>query len=121
LTYLTEVSLFSSVAVIASQLDKQRPEMEVSMYVKINRNVCPSQLALCERCLGRFLTFPMGYERRCFEVLKDDGSEVLTIELHSGDNDLVLTLSEEQRLRLAGNGWTGFVPFEVPMYRNEVH
>ncbi|HLY25524.1 MAG TPA: hypothetical protein VKQ72_04235 [Aggregatilineales bacterium] len=89
------------------------------MYVKINRNVCDAQLAFCERCLGQFLKFPMGYERRCFDVLEDDGSEILTIDLHTADKDLVLKLNEEERKRLAGDGWAGFVPMDIPMYREK--
>ncbi|MBZ0282974.1 MAG: hypothetical protein K8L97_19700 [Anaerolineae bacterium] len=90
------------------------------MRVKINRNVCPAHLAFCERCLGQFLKYPMGYERRCFEELEDDGQETLTIELHSGDHDVVLTLDQTQRNLLAGEGWAQFVNFDVPMYRNDV-
>ena len=90
------------------------------MRVKINRNVCPAQLAFCERCLGQFLRFPMGYERRCFEELTDDGTDILTIELHTGDHDVVLKLDEDQRKLLAGEGWATFMDFAVPMYRNEV-
>jgi len=90
------------------------------MYVKINRNVCPAHLSFCERCLGKFLTHPMGYERRCFEVLKDDGKDELTIDLHSGGSDVVLTLDEAQRLLLAGEGWAYFANIDIPMYRNNV-
>lgn len=88
------------------------------MRVKINRNVCPAHLSFCERCLGRFLTYPMGYERRCFEVIEDDGSEELTLDIHSGDHNLTLTLDEEQRKLIAGEGWAYFVDFPVPIYRN---
>ncbi len=87
------------------------------MHVKINRDVCTAQLAFCERCLGQFLKYPMGYERRCFEVCEDDGKAELTIELHSGDNDRVLVLTEEQAREIAGEGWSAFVDFVVPMYR----
>lgn len=90
------------------------------MYVKINRNVCPAQLAFCERCLGRFLQYPLGYERRCFEELVDDGKPELTIDLTTGDHHLTLKLDEHQRELLAGQGWAYFVNFAVPMYRNEV-
>src|SRR5664279_1552557 len=90
------------------------------MRVKINRNVCSTQLAICERCLGRFLEYPLGYERRCFEELVDDGKEDLTLEIHTGDHDLVLVLNEEQRKLMAGEGWATFVDFAVPMYRNDV-
>lgn len=87
------------------------------MRVKINRDLCDAHLAFCERCLGRFLQYPMGYERRCFEELEDDGSDILTIELHSGDHDVVLELDGNQRRLLAGEGWAYFVDFPVPMYR----
>jgi hypothetical protein len=90
------------------------------MYVKINRNVCPSHLAFCERCLGRFLQYPLGYERRCFEELVDDGKDELTIDLTSGNEHRTLTLDETQRKLLAGEGWAYFVDFAVPMYRNNV-
>jgi hypothetical protein len=90
------------------------------MRVKINRDVCPAQLALCERCLGRFLTYPMGYERRCFEVIEDDGKEELTLDIHTGSHDVTLTLDEEERRLMAGEGWAYFVDFPVPMYRNNL-
>ena len=89
------------------------------MYVKINRNVCDHQLPICERCLGRFLANPMGYERQCFEEIKDDGSDVLTIDLHTGDRDVRLELNEEQRKMMAGEGWSTFVDFAVTMYRDK--
>ena len=90
------------------------------MYVKINRDVCPAQLAFCERCLGRFLLYPMGYERRCFEEIVDDGKEELTIDLHTGIHDVRLVLDEDQRELVAGEGWAYFVDFPVPMYRIKV-
>jgi hypothetical protein len=90
------------------------------MRVKINRNVCPAQLAFCEQCLGKFLKYPYGYERRCFEALEDDGSDLLTIELHSGVHDVELKLDEQQRQEMAGEGWAYFVDFPVPIYRNDV-
>ena len=89
------------------------------MYVKINRNVCNHQLAICERCLGKFLANPMGYERQCFEEIKDDGSAVLTLDLHTGDHDIRLELNEEQRKLMAGEGWATFMDFAVPMYRDK--
>jgi hypothetical protein len=89
------------------------------MYVKINRNVCPAHLAFCERCLGQFLKYPMGYERRCFEELIDDGQEALTIDLHTGDRTIRLVLSEEERLMMAGEGWATMVDFLVPMYHEQ--
>lgn len=89
------------------------------MYVKINRNVCPAHLAFCERCLGQFLKYPLGYERRCFEEIHDDGQENLTIDLHTGDHDARLVLLPQERVLLAGEGWAKMVDFAVPMYRNQ--
>ena len=89
------------------------------MYVKINRNVCDHQLAICERCLGRFLENPMGYERQCFEEIKDDGSDLLTIDMHSEGHDVRLVLDEEQRHLMAGDGWATFMDFAVPMSREK--
>lgn len=89
------------------------------MRVKINRNVCDAHLAFCERCLGRFLLYPEGYERRCFEEIEDDGQENLTIDLHTGDQDLHLELTPEQRRFVAGEGWATMVDIAIPMYRNK--
>lgn len=90
------------------------------MKVKINRDVCPAHLAFCERCLGQFLKEPLGYERRCFEELTDDGKDDLTIELHSGEHDVVLTLDEQERRLVAGEGWSYFAGFMPAMYRNDI-
>jgi hypothetical protein len=91
------------------------------MRVKIDRDTCGAHLAFCEQCLGKFLREPYGYERRCFVELEDDGKEELTIELHSDDTDTVLVLNEEQRKLVAGEGWSYFVDFLPPMYRNHIY
>ncbi len=88
------------------------------MRVKIDRNVCSAQLAFCERCLGKFLQEPMGYERHCFEEIIDDGRPELTIDLFSGDHHVILELTEEQRLRAAKEGWSYLVDFVPEMYRD---
>ncbi len=90
------------------------------MRVKINRNVCPAHLAFCERCLGQFLKHPMGYERRCFEEMEDDGSDLLTLDIQTGEHELTVELNEEERRLVAGEGWAYFVDIPVPMYRNDV-
>jgi hypothetical protein len=90
------------------------------MRVKINRDLCSAHLAFCENCLGRFLREPLGYERHCFEELEDDGKEELTIELHSGDHNIVLVLDKEARELVAGEGWSFFVDFQPNMYRDDI-
>lgn len=89
------------------------------MYVKINRNVCDHQLAICERCLGKFLAHPLGYERHCFEEIRDDGSDILTLDIHVNDHDVHLELTEEQRKLIGAQGWAEFMDFDVPMYREK--
>lgn len=89
------------------------------MYVKINRDVCDAQLAFCERCLGKFLREPLGYERHCFDEITDDGKAEVTVEIYSGGNHTVLVLNEEQRLQAAQEGWSFFVDFIPDMYRGE--
>jgi hypothetical protein len=90
------------------------------MRVKINRSLCPAQLPTCERCLGRFLLYPEGYERRCFEEIEDDHSDLLTIELSTGDHTVVMVLDEAARTEMGAAGWTDYMDFNVPMYRNIV-
>ena len=75
------------------------------MYVKLNRDYCGHQIAICERCLGKFLMDPLGYERQCFEEIVDDGSDLLTLDIYSSGNHYHLVLNEEQRKLLAGEGW----------------
>lgn len=75
------------------------------MYVKLNRDVCGHQIAVCERCLGKFLRYPMGYERQCFEEFIDNGDDELTMDIISGENHYRLVLNAEQREMLAGEGW----------------
>jgi hypothetical protein len=88
------------------------------MRVNIDRNVCPAHLAFCEQCLGKFLKEPLGYERRCFVEFEDDDPETLTVDLHTGETDIHLTLNETQRRLLAGEGWSHMLNFVVPQYRN---
>jgi hypothetical protein len=75
------------------------------MYVKINRNACGHHISKCERCLGKFLENPLGYERQCFEALLIDGKDALTLDITSGDNHYFLVLDDKQRETLAGEGW----------------
>jgi hypothetical protein len=75
------------------------------MYVKLNRDVCGHHIATCERCLGKFLRNPMGYERQCFEEFIESDEDILTLDIVSGDNHYRLVLNAEQREMLAGEGW----------------
>lgn len=86
------------------------------MRVKIDRDVCPANLSFCERCLGKFLKEPLGYERRCFVELEEDNSELLHIEMHTDGRDLELTLTPEQRAQISE--WSELMDFAPRMYRD---
>ncbi len=91
------------------------------MRVIINRQKCDAHLAFCEQCLGKFLREPMGYERRCFMEIDYENPDILVVELHSDDHDVVLNLNAEQRKAAASEGWSYFVDFVPSMYRNHIH
>lgn len=82
------------------------------MYVKIDRNTCGHHISKCERCLGKFLANPLGYERQCFEDVVDDGKDELTLDITSGENHYFLVLNEEERKLLAGEGWAKVLEHE---------
>jgi hypothetical protein len=90
------------------------------MRVQINRHKCDAHLAFCEPCPGKFLREPLGYERRCFVELDDEDPDILTIELHSDGQDMVIELNEAARLEVAAGGWSNFVDFVPSMYRNHI-
>ena len=75
------------------------------MYVKINRNTCGHAMAKCERCLGKFLREPLGYERQCFEVVEDDDSELLTLDITDDDHHLYLQMTKKDRDFASKEGW----------------
>lgn len=88
------------------------------MRVKLNRDTCDKPLNFCERCLGRFLKYPMGYERTCFEeIIEDDGSDDLTLEVTTGGKTFEMTLDDEARKLIGGEGWALFVDEDVPFFR----
>ena len=89
------------------------------MRVKIYRNVCTAQLAFCGQFLGKLFRGRLGYERRCFEELEDDHSNLLTIDLISGKHEETLVLDDEQRRLAAADGWSFFVSFEPEFYRGD--
>ncbi|MBK8135593.1 MAG: hypothetical protein IPK52_07120 [Chloroflexi bacterium] len=98
--------------------------MDSRVRLEVNY-VCQDQLE-CVTTNSRFVNSawevslsPMGYERQCFEEIRDDGSDLLTIDLHTGTHDVRLELTDEQRKLAAGDGWAKFLEFSVPMFRDE--
>jgi hypothetical protein len=89
------------------------------MRVKIDRGLCPAHLAFCEQCLGKFLREPLGYERRCFLEFDDNDPETLTVDLQTDGHEVHLSLNEDQRRMLAGEGWSTLLNFTPSMYRDK--
>lgn len=88
------------------------------MRVRLDRDSCTKPISFCERCLGRFLQYPLGYERACFsEIIEDDGSDELTLEITNQGETFMLTLNEEDRELIGREGWTAFVDANISFYR----
>lgn len=88
------------------------------MRVKLDRDTCTKPISFCERCLGRFLQYPLGYERACFsEIIEDDGSDELTLEVTNAGKTFTLVLDDEARELIGREGWTAFVDENIAFYR----
>lgn len=88
------------------------------MKIWIDRNLCESNLAACEECFGHLVLTGVP-DRACILEYEDDGSEALTIFLHSEGHDEVLVITPEMRELVAYDGWTQHVSFEPSFRKNE--
>lgn len=88
------------------------------MKIWIDRNTCTVNLAACEACFGHLVTTGVP-DRACVIDYEDDGSDTLTIFMHSEDVDETLVIPPEMRERIAYDGWTQYVSFKPPFRRNE--
>lgn len=88
------------------------------MKVWIDRDKCTATLSTCESCFGQLVRTGVP-DRGCVLAYKDDGSEDLTIFLHSNGHQEMLIIPSDMRDMVAYDGWTKFVDFEVPFRRNE--
>jgi hypothetical protein len=87
------------------------------MKVTIDRNLCDHVLPECERCFGRFLDDPEGFNRPCITDYVDDGQLMLTLTLRYDGLEEVLHLSPEEREAVARDGWSSYVTVPPSFYR----
>lgn len=88
------------------------------MKAWLNRDLCESNLAACESCFGQFVITGVP-DRPCILAYRDDGSETLTIFLHSDDHDEMLVIPPKMREWVAYDGWSQYVSFEPQFRKNE--
>ncbi|HBY97573.1 MAG: hypothetical protein M5U01_36065 [Ardenticatenaceae bacterium] len=88
------------------------------MKVWIDRNKCESNLAACESCFGDLVVSGVP-NRACIMNYEDDGSETMTVFMHSENHDETLVIPPEMREEVAYNGWTEYVHFLPEFRKNE--
>ena len=87
------------------------------MRVIIDRGLCNTELAYCQRCSAALIRNPMGYDRPCIRDIIDDGSDLLTIEMFTDGRRLELELTEEDRDIAAVEGWEALADFDPALFR----
>ena len=80
------------------------------MKVWIDRDTCDSNLAACEGCFGQFLRTGVP-DRGCVLAAKDDGSDDVTVYMHTDGEDHMLVIPADMRETVAYEGWPQFVDF----------
>ncbi len=87
------------------------------MRVILDRGLCDANLSFCQRCSAAFIKHPEGYDRPCIREVLDDGSSLLTIEMHTDGRTLELELSEEDRDLASVEGWEALADFDPALFR----
>lgn len=87
------------------------------MRVVIDRDLCDANLAFCQRCSASFIRNPEGEDRPCICDIIDDGSELLTIVMHTDGRQLVIELSDEARDLASVEGWEALADFDPALFR----
>jgi len=86
--------------------------------VIIDRDLCDASLPFCQRCSAAFIRFPEGSDRMCIKDIIEDGSELLTIEMHTDEQTLEITLSEEERELASIEGWEAMADIDPALFRD---
>jgi len=88
------------------------------MKVVIDRDLCDASLPFCSRCSAAFIRYPEGSDRMCIKEIIDDGSDLLTIEMHTDNRVLEVQLSEEERELASIEGWEVLADFDPALFRD---
>lgn len=87
------------------------------MKVIIDRDLCDASLPFCSRCSAAFIRYPEGSDRMCIREIIEDGSETLTIVMHTDDRVLEIELSDEERELASVEGWEALADFDPALFR----
>ena len=89
------------------------------MKVWIDRDTCESNLSACLSCFGQLVRIGAP-DRGCIVDYEEDGSEDLTIFMHSDGQDREpMIVPKDMRELVAYEGWDKFVSFEPNFRKNE--
>ncbi|MCA9969674.1 MAG: hypothetical protein KC425_05640 [Anaerolineales bacterium] len=87
------------------------------MKVIIDRGLCDTELAYCQRCSAALFRHPQGYDRLCILDIVDDGKATLTLHMHTDGRTLELELTEAERELAAVEGWEALADFDPALFR----
>lgn len=87
------------------------------MKVVIDRGLCDTNLAYCQRCSAAFFRYPEGTDRLCIMDVIDDGKDTLTVEMSTDGRVLELELTEEDRELASVEGWEALADFDPALFR----
>lgn len=87
------------------------------MRVVIDRDLCDASLPFCQRCSAAFIRYPQGEDRMCIKDIVEDGSDLLTIEIHTDNQTFETTLSEEERELASVEGWEAIANIDPALFR----
>ena len=65
----------------------------------------------CQSCFASFVLHNGSEDRPCITDVDDDGKPELTLILRNGDNERVVTITDENRELWAYGGWPGWVEY----------
>ena len=88
------------------------------MKVVIDRDLCDASLPFCARCSAAFIRYPEGSDRLCIREVVDDGSELLTIEMHTDNRTFEIELTDEEREIASVEGWEALADFDPALFRS---
>ena len=87
------------------------------MKVWIDRDTCDVVLPTCLSCFGQLVMSGVP-DRACIMDYEDDGSEDMTVYMHSGEHDVTITIPKDMREMVAFDGWDKYVSWEPAFSRS---
>jgi hypothetical protein len=79
------------------------------MRVTIDRNLCGAWSPACEECFSVFVRRDFAMDRACITGAWDDGSEDVSVVVHSGQHTGTLKITLENREAIIREGWRAYI------------